>query len=35
MSLGYEVARTNLFLQDEDLNLDDLTELEDSTIFKI
>ena len=35
MSLSYEVTRTQLYLQDEQLNFDELTELDDSSIFKI
>ena len=35
MSINYDVARTHLFLQDQSLNLDDLTELENAKIFKI
>ena len=35
MSINYEVARTKLMLQDSNINLDDITELEDDTVFKI
>ena len=35
MSNPYTISQTQLFLQDEAINLDDITELADDTIFKI
>ena len=35
MTINYEVSRTHLFLQDEHINLDEITELEDASIFKL
>ena len=35
MSSPYTLSQTQLFLQDQAINLDDLTELDDNTIFKL
>jgi len=34
-SIPFKVSTTKLFLQDEFINLDDITELEDDSIFKM
>ena len=33
--MPYRITQTRLFLQDEAINLDDLTELEDGTVFSL
>ena len=35
MTFPFKISQTRLFLQDEAINLDDLTELEDGTIFSL
>jgi len=34
-SLPFKIMKTKLFLQDESINLDDLTEIEDASVFKL
>ena len=33
--LPFKISKTKLFLQDEDIDLDDLTEIEDDSVFSI
>ena len=33
--MQYQITKTQLFLQDKNIDLDDLTELEDDTIFNV
>ena len=35
VTMPYKISQTHLYLQDEAINLDDLTELEDGTIFTL
>ena len=34
-TIPFKVSNTQLYLQDEYINLDDITELEDASIFKV
>ena len=35
VTMPYKISQTHLYLQDEVINLDDLTELENGTIFTL
>ena len=34
-NIGYRISKTHIFLQDRDIDLDELTLMEDDSIFKV